>query len=265
MPAKNYEPDAAGHHVAWLKIIIHSSNNFSSHHSPALLPSRCCCFPWALVFPSPPPHETRSVVKAKGAFSPQSRLTSLSLSPIRSDKFKHNTSTLCHSSACTSSHHPKSWYMCVLFCFVLFAPIFKLQAHHPLLIINKYTSIYQELPLSATGNQGQKETNSFLKLIWKVLGSATLTPINLPKLVRSYWELCSLHTEANSDWSCAISIYLFIILRTHRSIWKCTRGTGQIESSAFIFYTNWSYSCYNKLWDFFPPIPSLTFFLKSLS
>lgn len=47
--AKNYEPCAVGHHVAWLNIITHPGNNFSS----AIL--ECCCLSISLPsnFPLP--------------------------------------------------------------------------------------------------------------------------------------------------------------------------------------------------------------------
>lgn len=88
----------------------------------------------------------------------------------------------------------------------------------PPLIINKYTSIYHKLRLSATGSLGQKETNSFLKLLWKVLGSPTLTPINPAQLVRSYWELHGLCSGKLGLILCHLNIFVHYLAHTQKHL-----------------------------------------------
>lgn len=88
----------------------------------------------------------------------------------------------------------------------------------PPLIINKYTSIYHKLRLSATGSLGQKETNSFLKLFWKVLGSPTLTPINPAQLVRSYWELHGLRSGKLGLILCHLNIFVHYLAHTQKHL-----------------------------------------------
>lgn len=144
------------------------------------------------------------------------------------------------------------------------APIFKSQACCPPLVINKYTSIYQKFLFECHwGPWGKRRQILFLSCAERCWARRPSPPLTYQSWFAPTGSSAAC-TAAHSDWSCAISIYLFIILRTHRSIWKCTWGTGQIESSAFIFHTIWSYSCYNRLWEFFfslSPFPPPHFFL----